>query len=144
MLNWFRIKRKLFIPVITAVFIGGLFSLVCPHCLAKMVMDAEITNTAQGDNDHCSHMEPAKPVPVQSHLHCNGNCACEDHVMLAGSRPSAALSDDKGYTDFRMPAVSDLSWAELPFIELPFTVGRPYKPDRACFSPLERNCVLLN
>jgi len=130
--------------MLTAVFISGLFSLICPHCLAKMVMDADPIVTQYNDNEHCSHMGPANPAPVQSHNHCNGSCACEEHVMLSGPRDSVAITDHKGYPDIRMPVLNDTFRYESSFIDLPSIVGRPYKPDRACYSPLERNCVLLN
>lgn len=144
MLSWFRKKRKAIGPLIAAVFLGGLFSFLCPHCLAKTAMEMN-TRVFKGDNnEHCSHMGDGKTQPVKSHKHCNGSCGCGDRAMLIGTRHLATLNDNKGFPDIRMPVLNELSWNEMPAAYISFTIGRPYKPDRACFSPLDRNCVLLN
>ena len=144
MLSWFRKKRKAIVPLITGVFLAGLFSLFCPHCLAKMVLEENAAVTHSDAHAPCLHTGAGKPGLVQSHGHCNGTCGCEDHVMLIGTRHPVTLSDSKAYPDIRMPVLNDASGLNLSVTGYQFTIGRPYKPDRACYSPLERNCVLLN
>ena len=144
MLTWFRKKRKAIIPLVGGVFLAGLFSYFCPHCLAKMLIEENAAVSNANTYEHCSSMTASRQGAKHSGNHCNGTCGCGGHAMLIGTRHLVTMSDSKGYPHIRMPVLNDSSAPDLRAIYLSYIIGRPYKPDRACFSPLERNCVLLN
>ena len=144
MLNWFRKKRKAIIPLTGVMFLAGMFSLFCPHCLAKMVLAENAAVNMSETHDHCPHMGAGESGTVHSSNHCDGACGCQDHAMLTGIRHPVSVNDSKLYPDIRLPVLNEPYRSALSATEYQFTIGRPYKPDRACFQPLERNCVLLN
>ena len=144
MSSWFRKKRKALVSLTAAVFISGMFSFFCPHCLAKMIMEDHAVVNHSNSHEHCSQMEAGKPASKHSRIHCNGSCGCGGIAKLTGSRSLVILSDGKRSPDSRIAVLNGLPALDLSIVHLTYTIGRPYKPDRACFSPLERNCVLLN
>lgn len=144
MFGWFRRRRKALVPVLTAAFLASLFSFYCPHCLAKMAMETAGLSIKDNGVDHCSHREGNKLMPAGTHKHCNGVCDCAGNSKIFASAQAVTPDDVKTHPGTRI-AIRDDFYRPLPSMSfLTYIVGRPYKPDRACYPPLERICVLLN
>jgi len=143
MLAWLRKKQTGIATGMAAVFLGSLFTLFCQHCLAQMEWELEMI-VASKDYDHCTHANSSEPEPALPGQPCMGVCDCGDNAMLIADNHAIAISNIRDYDDFKLlipPAAYRSDYA--PAVPA-YVIGKPDKPDRACFTPLERNCVLLN
>jgi hypothetical protein len=143
MLNWFRTRQTVLLPGVLSVFIGSLFTLFCQHCLAQMEQDVERMAVSQ-TNDHCSHDKGPEPASPPSGQPCMGVCDCGDEAMLIADKHSIAISANKLNPEFKVSAPAASTWVDMSPRQMPFLIGKPHKPERASYLPLERYCVLLN
>lgn len=144
MFNWFRRKRKAVIPVTTAIFLTGLFVFYCPYCLARMAREMTGMNMEHHAAGHCSLIKGNKALSTGPHKHCNGTCDCAANAKIFASGHALATHDVKASPHTRIAIQANLARLLPVMTYLTYIVGRPYKPDRACYPPLERICVLLN
>ena len=144
MFCWLRRKRKALVPFLTAAFLGSLFSFYCPHCLAKMTKEMAAMSIKHDTAVHCAHPGSNAPLPAGPHKHCNGFCDCAGKTMNFSAAHPVVAKDVQAWPGTRI-AIRDDFYRPLPTVTyVTYIAGRPYKPDRACYPPLERICVLLN
>ena len=145
MLAWFRKMQTVIAPLMVAIFLGGLFSLYCGHCLLKQAQARQAVMTATQNAGHCPyHAGGGKPQPMPPAKPCLGICDCGANSMLMSDNHTLISSDHRGgwETGLLIPAPAYL--AEYTPGKPAYVIGAPDQPDRACHTPLERNCVLLN
>ena len=144
MLAWCRKMQTLIAPIMVALFLGSLFTFFCQHCLMKLEQSRQAAIASSNDGGHCPHHGSNQPQPVSPAKPCTGVCDCGDHAMLIADQHAIAISDYRDYSEIMIlipPAADRMNYA--PGM-LAYVIGKPAKPERACFTPLERNCVLLN
>jgi hypothetical protein len=144
MLNWLRKKQAVISPLVAAVFLGSLFSLFCQNCLAQLERERAPDHVVPHDDGLCPHQNKNEPAPEPAVKPCMGVCDCGDNAMLIADKHSITLIDHQGFSDGKliMPPLADT--AVFSARHITWSIGKPLQPDRACYPPLERSCVLLN
>ena len=144
MLIWNRKNKNILVSGILFFFLGGLLPLSCVHCLT----DAEYEqHMIAGNESHCSHMvmDNEKTEPVKSKKPCkDGLCDCKHNNKITRDDRTQTIKANTDSSINVYPVVHELAWpGSLTLNDQPANL-KPYKPDRACYPPLERTCVLLN
>lgn len=144
MLKVLRKKQEQLGTGLLVFFLGAWLSVLCQNCMA--LMDNDEGSHQATEYQHCAEAEddlPQADISLSSD-HCTGVCNCDQLQTLTSAVQS--LSSDKGYKDHQfvtavLPAeqyrLSPSSGSGAGFHHNDF-------PERACFLPLERYCVLLN
>ena len=144
MLVWFRKMQTIIAPLMLTVFLSSLFALFCQHCLMKLEQARQLAAVVSSHHDgHCTHNGGSKPEPMSPAKPCMSVCDCGDNSMLIADKHSITINDFRDYAEIKIPISIAYTSDYTPAV-LAYVIGKPDKPDRACFSPLERNCVLLN
>jgi len=144
MLAWFRKMQTVIAPLMLAVFFGGLFSLYCEHCLLKQVQARQAVTAVTHSAGHCpQHAAGGHPQPTPAKP-CLGVCDCGANSMLMLDNHALVSSDHRGGWETGIPIPAPAYLAAYTPGKPAYVIGAPDQPDRACITPLERNCVLLN
>ena len=144
MLTWFRKIQTTVAPLMVAVFLGSLFTLFCQDCLVKLEQVRQTVAASSLHEGHCAHNSDGQPESTPPAKPCMGVCDCGDHAMLIADKHSLAMSDSRGFAEIKILIPPAAYTSDYTPRVLAYVIGKPDKPDRACFTPLERNCVLLN
>lgn len=144
MLIWCRNKLRTLIPALMVLFISGLLSLSCQHCLAKAATNINSQDMAGGPDRHADHM-PMGPGEQHGGQQdpCTVFCDCEDSYVSADDNSSMNVAVNRVLSSLKIPCIHKYYLEFIPSDHRLFINGKPHIPDRSCYSPLERNCVLL-
>ena len=132
-------------PIMMVLLVGSLLSLACQHCLARAAMgvgDSHVMDVAVEHGDHPGmdsgmHQEMGKDP-------CTVYCNCEDNYFSTDTGFSLKLALNRAVFESSQPSIHNYHEHYIPVGDRLFINGKPHIPDRACYLPLERNCVLLN
>ena len=116
--------------------------LVCQHCLAYSAMNTDVQQKLP--HEHCKHdnnLDDTKTGYVEKYL--LDVCGCSGQEILASTvnKPCDQITKVNFH---KMSPHFYLSGLNVPVPTLFAGTGiKPFIPDRACYHPLERNCIQL-
>ena len=143
MLTWFRKQQSVLAPILVTVFLASTFSLYCRHCRIQLEQIRQALVTVQSDAGHCPLHGGGQPQTTPPAKPCHGNCDCDDHAGLIADKHGTAMRDYRHYSESIIlipPAADRMNYAPGMLDDV---IGQPDEPERACYPPLERFCVLL-
>ena len=125
------------------LFVSGMLSITCHHCLINVASSSDsrsVTDNMTGQTEHQCMDEPGKEKMKPP---CTLYCDCEDYVTSMDNDRHYLLKNYRAGTDQIYPFIPAYYVTVIPSGNRLFINGKPHIPDRSCFSPLERNCILL-
>jgi len=147
MLIWLRKRQRQLAAILVAVFATGLLSMTCQNCLAGTDIHDVVTHDAPGK--YCMHDEESVNAndTESTYDNCPTICDCEELSFISESaiRLAEFGTIDKYKSDNQdIPYYLSQTLLTAHIDVSDITRVRSDVPDRACYSPLERYCVLLN
>ena len=139
MLTWYRKRVRIFVIPVLVLLVSGMLSGTCRHCLAGS-NSGPVADHVTGHQQHQCMDDPGQKKMKPP---CDVYCDCDEYVMSMDDDRSYLLKNHRAGTEQDVSFIPAYYVTVIPPGNRLYINGKPHIPDRACFSPLQRSCILL-